>query len=36
MSESPESFFAGLLLFGLLAGAVAFTGARARAVLLPG
>jgi hypothetical protein len=36
VSESPESFFAGLLLFGLLAGAVAFTGARARAVLLPG
>ena len=35
LSESPESFFAGLLLFGLVAGAVAFTGASLRAIFLP-
>ena len=36
LSQSPESFFIGLLLFGLVAGAVAYTGSRLRAIFLTG
>ena len=35
MTQSPESFFAGLLLFGVVAGAAALAGSRLRAAFLP-
>ena len=36
MNQSPEAYFAGLLLFGLIAGSAAFSGSRLRAAFLPG